>query len=146
MSEEEIYKGNVLIAKFMGYQILNKKYQTQTWSSSNESTWTWTEGEIVCDKNGKEVYDEDKEPYYHLEDLPFYTSWDLIMTVIKEIQSQYETEDSFGILIDISTTHIKISNDDFKYVDSKPQDSWICFDIKRVWKACVEYIKWYNNE
>ena len=37
MIKEQIKEGNELIAKFMGYQILLKKYQYQNFNSSNES-------------------------------------------------------------------------------------------------------------
>ena len=87
MTDEEILNGNELIAKFMGYQILNKKYETQYMCSSNESAWTVTEGEIVCDSQGREVDDESQEPYLYLEHLPFNSSWDWLIPVVEKIIS-----------------------------------------------------------
>ena len=85
MSEQEILENNKLIAEFMGYQILHKKYQTRHMCSSNESDWVVEYGEIVCDTNGNEVDDEKQEPFYSLEDLPFNYSWDWLMPVISEL-------------------------------------------------------------
>jgi hypothetical protein len=122
---------NKLIGLFMGYQILHKKYQTQTWCSSNESTWDFSEGFIVCDINGHEVDDNDNEPYFYIEDLPFKNSWDWLMPVVKKIY-------------------------DFKDIDKyKESDGWYAYygletflfsvDIESVYLKCVEFIIWYNN-
>jgi len=69
------------------------KFQTQEFHSSNESHWVWDEGEIVVNSNGHEVSDSNNEPYYHLEHLPFDSSWNWLMPVLNKISDEVEIED-----------------------------------------------------
>jgi hypothetical protein len=73
-------------------------------------------------------------------------SWDWIIPVLRKIQSIYETDKSFGVLIDISTTHVRISSDDFTCTIGKPDENWIPFDISNVYHVVVEFIKFYNQK
>ncbi len=99
---------NELIAKFMGYQILRKKYETQRMCSSNESNWVIDEDDIVCDIKGREVDDETQEPYFELESLPFNRSWEWLMPVVEKIESLTHVE---------LKTYNNVSFRRFKHVD-----------------------------
>lgn len=141
MSEEEILGGNKLIAEFMGYQILHKNYQTRVWCSSNESTWEVTEDDIVCDSNGNEVDDETQEPYFELECLPFYTSWDWLMPVWNKILKWGQGE--FGINWEQSIDEMFITIGTTK--DNQFIIKWLnTGEIEEVFYVVVEFIKWYN--
>ena len=123
----DIKESNKLIAEFMEIELFN---HSLFGLMSNEEEHVGEEGQPMP--------------------LSYHFSWDWLMPVVETIQSLNETNESFGALIDISTTHIKISTSigskNFNYVDSKPQKDWKPFDIKRVYKAVVEFIKWYNNQ
>ena len=74
-----------LIAKFTGYQILNKKFEIKSYNSSNEYYWTSTEGDVVCNSAGNIMDNEDQEPIDELDDLPFRSSWDWLMEAVEKI-------------------------------------------------------------
>ena len=86
MTQEEINDYNRRCAEFLGYQILNKKFQYENYNSSNESYFSWTEGNIVCDKKGNIVY-IDTEPLFELEELPFNSDWNRIHEVVNGIKN-----------------------------------------------------------
>jgi hypothetical protein len=129
---ENIEEGNKIISEFMGYQILRKKYQTQHYCSSNESTWVVDEGDIVCDDNGNEVDDERQEPYFELEFLPFNSSWDWLMPVWKKITNTCPPFNKNN------------QSDGYFAYNSVPiflED----VNIEKTWYYIVKYINWYNN-
>ena len=165
MTYDEILEGNELIARFMGYQILYKKYETRYMSSSNESDWVVTEGEIVCDSNGNEVDDINNEPYYDLRSLPFNSSWDWLMPVIDKIEN-----------LDVSDLHYKFDvegeeRSNFSHFDfdmecrTNGYSSCVWMElqldpvqmvagdfkkiyptrIESVWNTVVEFIKYYEK-
>lgn len=131
MTLEQIKEGNKLIAEFMGYQILHKKYEYLNFNSSNESYWDITEGDIVCDENGNEVDALDNYPFYSLEDLPFHSSWDWLMPVVSKCSKTkgfYDTK---------FQTYCKGALF-FEDLD-------LYSPIDDIYKAVVEFIKWYNE-
>lgn len=121
MKEQEIIEGNKLIAEFMEYQILHKRFQYQSWNSSNESYFSTDTGDIVCDKHGHEVnLYPDGDPLMELSELPFNSSWDWLMPVIT-----------------------KCIEKNIWYSDWTNQlhDGLLEQDIEQCWIACVEFIK-----
>ena len=77
-------------------------------------------GIIECIKDG-----ENEWHFFHPQDMEFQTSWDWLMPVVTKCLDIY---------------HIEQMNDDlnFKFYDS-------IGDIKKTYKAVVEFIKFYNE-
>ena len=127
MTKQEIIEGNKLIAEFMGYKL---------------------DGDIVrsapLDADGFDSYDG--LVGYKITHAQYDSSWDRLMTVVDKIQKIYETKREFGVIIEITTTHIRISMKSFNYYIDKTSDDWIPFDIKILFKVVVEFIKWYNTQ
>lgn len=136
-----------LIAKFMGFQILNAKYETRVFHSSNESSFEWEEGEIVCDENGKEVCDYNQEPYYSLESLPFDEDWNWLMSVVEKI-------DSLGKWAFAIDSHpYPVSDTCVLIHDAHERGIYNCIveeihenKMTAVYNACVKFIKLYNKQ
>lgn len=126
MNNQEILEGNKLIAEFLGFEFKNGITQNEVFYTLEKEHPIYLQG-------------------YSYKCAKFHSSWDWLMPVVEKIQNLYRTSEYFGALINISTTHISISCADFNYCDSKPQKDWEPFDIIRVWKAVIEFIKWYNK-
>lgn len=160
MQEQEIIEGNKLIAEFMGYQILHKKFQYQNFNSSNESYFANGEGKIVCDKDGHEVnLYPDGDPLEDLSELPFNSSWDWLMPVVEKIE---EIEVNNGAFTDYYDVHImpdaiiinKQSDENNPLFINNKSDgcgsvecSMPTFENKMtaLFYTVVEFIKWYNE-
>lgn len=132
MKRSEINESNELIAKFMGYQILHRKYQYQNFNSSNESYFQDDEGEIVCDEHGREVnLYPDGDPLFSLSELPFHKDWNLLMPVVEKIHTMEEYTEEY---ISEQVIYAPI-------LQAIP-----LYGIRGVWNEVVEFIKWYNEE
>jgi hypothetical protein len=130
----EIEEGNELISEFMGYQVLNKRYQVKSYNSSNEYYWAYEEGEIVCDADGNEVNDHGLEPFVSLDELPFFDSWDWLMPAVEKLGTWFwidcEGNGSFDLtylMEETMTHHLRMG------------------EIGGVWECVVEGIKYYNE-
>ena len=125
MNSTEILNSIILVSEFMGYKILHKKFQYQNYSSSNESYFAEDQGDIVCDKNGREVnLYPDRDPLCSLSELPFNSDWNWLMDVIIKIEDTTITG----------------------YVaPGKPKITLIT-DKKLVYKQVVEFIEWFNEQ
>lgn len=127
-----------LISKFMGW---TTHIRTNHWISTDV-----------------EEYDNIKLPerlswindgYINIKSAEFDKSWDWLMPVVEKIQSIYETDEYFGVLIDICTTHVKISiveegfttTIDLKFLDGQEPIT----KTEAVCQAVVEFIEWYND-
>ena len=149
---ENIVENNRIIAEFMGYKILHRKFQYRYWNSSDESYFETNEGNIVCDEDGYEVnLYPDGDPLFELEELPFHSSWDWLMPVVEKIEKSLCTDNKTGNrfypYVSIGLTHCEITKsqkfvgEDW-YVVSRCGNS----KIEATWKVVVEFIKWYNNQ
>ena len=144
MTEQEISDNKILVAKFMGYQLLTKKYESRTYNSSNEFYYELNEGEIVCDENGNEVNFYNDESLYSLEDIPFNT-WDVLMEVVEKIEFLgFNTFINYDINIRDNKKHICQISDhihaNYPYIYIRGVDK-----ITSVYMAVVEFIKWYTT-
>lgn len=147
MAQEEIQTYNKLCAKFLGYQVLHKKFQ-QLWStSSNEYEFVWEEGEIVCDKEGDEVQIyPDADPLTDLADLPFDSNWNWIMEVVERIEK-------LKFIIDISSDSCLIQSSDGEYSESSNRMVNCSHQIyltevskkEAVITAIYQFLTWYNE-
>jgi hypothetical protein len=124
-----------IIAKFMGYKIENKKFETLQYHSSNESDWVWDEGKIVT-LEGDEVCDYNNEPYFLLEDLPFNKNWDWLMPVVEKIES-------LGYTFKITGNIVTINHPFFEDIGYRKTD---LSKIEAVYLGVLMFIKWYNNQ
>lgn len=120
MTNEEIIEGNKLIAKFMGGKFRKSK-----------------------DKNTLNKYFDlkDKGYFYYENEICYHASWDWIMPVVEKIES-------FGFYTNILSAdndnkkhamHITLVNEEEQY------SLWYESKILAVYKAVVEFIKWYNQ-
>jgi hypothetical protein len=77
-------------------------------------------------------------------DLKFDSNWNWIMEVVEKIQSTYKTEKSYGVIIEICTTHISIvvEDQDFTVDFKKTNLSKIEGLVQAIW----EFLNWYNNQ
>jgi len=119
-TKEEIIEGNKLIAEFMGY-----------------------EKTIYSDVFNGDLYalDVSKGEIYAISQMQYHTSWDWIMPVVEKIES-------FGFYTNILSAdndnkkhamHITLVNEEEQY------SLWYESKILAVYKAVVEFIKWYNQ-
>lgn len=138
MTEQEISDNKILVAKFMGYQLLTKKYESRTYNSSNEFYYELNEGEIVCDKNGNEVNFYNDEPLYSLEDIPFNT-WDTLIPIVQKIK----LDASSKLLLERGG----ISDSILPYIESvRPiSKALLNLNIEELWNEIVIWVKWYNT-
>jgi len=78
---------------------------------------------------------------YSDEELPYFTDWNWLMEVVEKIESLHESN---NILIGTNITYVQIHNkitneqETFKGVSN--------IKIEAVYNACVEFIKWYNQQ
>lgn len=148
MKREEIDKGNEAIAKWAGYKIMFKKFQYQNFNSSNESYFECGEGDIVCDEDGYEVnLSPDGDPLTNLSELPFYSSWEFLMSIVEKIcrlkvgddkeYVEYSYPRTFGMLND-KTGQIMVRLNGHQLFEADTL-------IEATWKAVVDFIEWYDK-
>lgn len=108
-----------------------------------------------CGKNDGSLYTfpgvsellSNNEIWYELKDSKFHTSWDWLMPVLEKI----ETLNDLGKDVNISTyiiynkTYINVTHYNIGGIKSilinKEETKFL-----NTYVACVEFIKWYNNE
>ena len=75
-----------------------------------------------------------------------YHNWSDVHKVLDKIQSIYETDDVFGALLDICTTHVRISivDEDFNETIDLKGDNPLT-KLQAMYKIVVEFIEWYND-
>lgn len=128
---EEIIEGNRLIAEFMGLKEVR-------W---NGEKLLWVEKDFVEDfTNVNDYSNVSKFDWEHAlpqtEELYYHSSWDWLMSVVEKIES-------LGFWFNIIGAESWIQNNELEFLpeihifeDTK---------IKSSWKACIEFIKWYNE-
>ena len=123
----ETTEGNKLIAEFMG-----ASFKTQKIGENVRINTYW-----------------DNPPCYqgvNLENLKYHSSWDWLMPVVEKIENLITTIDEIG------GGQVLIFNDCCKinpYKMDAPKGT--LFEVKgnkkqSIWLACVEFIKWYNDQ
>ena len=132
MTQEEINKGNKIIAEFMG--ILES------------SGTTLSESGIIVSAKGYDYRGE----FLLLDELRYDTSWDWLMPVVEKIEAKGFWTAIYG--------HTSFENK-YKSCSIKKQDKnseggyvynfegeWFESKIEAVFQACVDFAKWYNNQ
>lgn len=116
MNKEEIMAGNVLIAEFMGFVKEDKFYKYIEWDENS-------------DDFGGQFYIEPQNMYFN-------TSWDWIMPVVEKINEI----DNFKFRVEVCYKSCYIWDGDVQISVWGNCESTII----AVYKAVVEFIKWYN--
>ena len=116
METNEILNGNKLIAKFMGLK---------TGKELGKDRWQNDYFDISNTINGQRN-----------ELLLFDTSWDWLMPVVEKIEFHS------AHLVEIGLHSCTIKNVDLTWVHTSQGNS----KIEAVWLACVEFIKWHNEQ
>ena len=75
--------------------------------------------------------------YFHERDLKFHKDWNWLMEVVEKIES-------LGYSVNISSSMVYINGDNSRIVSSFNIGFKIT-KIEAVYNACVEFIKWYNE-
>lgn len=113
-------ENNRLIAVFMGWELKH---------NPNISQKTWN--------NKEKGYCRDKESTF----FEYSKDWNWLMEVVEKIESLHESN---NVLIGTNITYVQIHNkvrneqETFKGVSN--------IKIESVYNACVEFIKWYNEQ
>jgi len=125
MTKEEIFEGNKLIAKFMGWEVDDY--------TGREVNY-FVEGQL-------DVYPKVVSDWVAFQHMKFHSSWDWLMSVVEKIES-------LGIYTDIckrvNTKYHNVTIDDVnskKYIADRDSLS----KKEAVWNACIEFIKHYNS-
>ena len=149
MENKEIIEGNGIIAKWAGYRIMFKEFQYRNFNSSDESYFADDEGDIVCDENGHEVnLYPDGDPLTDLSQLPFDSSWELLMPIVEKIcrlkvgdgreYVEYSYPRTFGMLND-KTGQIMVRLNGHQLFEADTL-------IEATWKAVVNFIEYQNKK
>ena len=126
---ENIIENNKLIAKFMG---LNK-----TKMFFNLKTGNYVKKETAdCDIKVVDVYLKNNKPitnfYYH-------SDWNWLMQVVEKIENLSKEGETY--MFSITKFSARVTYKGSRIVDL-PIDNT---KIEAVYNACVEFIKWYNE-
>jgi hypothetical protein len=137
MNKEEIIEGNELIVSFLGWTkySYNQKYDLthcRDYDCYNIGEFS-KYSDIYIPESGNLP-----AAHYNLE---FHSSWSWLMPVVEKIESIGETDKSYGVLCDITTTYIRIGPIS---IDLKIKKN--LSKIEAVYNAIVEFIKWYNTQ
>ena len=129
-------ENNKLIAEFMGVTLKDNKFYID-FDKHKENLH-----HSICVFEGVA-----NSPIYELEErkLKFHCSWDWLMPVVEKIEDIDEEDDDntkrFNVIIEQCVCSI-IENHTSEGFPIQDGDT----KIEAVYKAVVEFIKWYNNE
>lgn len=113
--DNETLEGNKLIAEFMGMNFLSTHFDSAGYEQYSYS---------VSDEISKQVYGYTGATTFL--DNQFNSSFDWLMPVVEKI---IELKNIYGVYAEIS----------------KVAEALLLIDIKVLWLAVVEFIKWYNQ-
>jgi hypothetical protein len=141
MTQEEITKGNQLIARFMGYRIIE---------NLKEKEWTIFEhGKYGADWLFMS-YDRDSFDEKVKELFKYHSSWEQLMPVVEKIESiQDEFHGYFLVAIasngcTIQGTNLRTDPDNFH--PAYFNDVTLSTKIESTWYAVTQFIQWYNTQ
>lgn len=119
------YDGNVLIARFLGCD-----------NSMNPDGSYELYQYLECINGG-----EDEQHFYLPEDMKFHKSFDWLMPVVDEIGYIV-----FGVKEGESWKTYHTYEELLHRVTNKTSSDYLINDNESLWLACVEWIKWHNNQ
>lgn len=126
MTNEEIIKGKLLIAKFM-------EYTHDEFEDDDDMTITYYCHNHLENISGKEPWEttvDDWTSWLRPDEMKFDTLWDWLMDVIEAIKAT-----------DIDDV---VEEESYKYIE-KIDDALTNMRIDLAFEAVVEFIKWYNT-
>jgi hypothetical protein len=131
MINKQIIKDNIIIAKFMGWNILpfEKRYALDGWYYGINSKGKRYNGLCAISKNNCWLAIAAKVKYH--------SSWDWLMPVVEKIESLDYKVDIFYKYAQVSTMDEDFICRSFAINHSK---------IQEVWEMVVKFIKWYNKQ
>ena len=140
MTTEEIKQGNELIAKFMGYQIDDTKQFFPYTHFYKMTTDKYTYDQL--DINSVRSYTEGFVfGYEYSIEKRYDNSWDWIMPVVEKIESLNDFNNSVVIGKYWVVITVPVNKSPNKYFENKRYND----KLYNTWKACIEFIKWYNE-
>jgi len=121
---EEIIENNILIAEFLGGEL-------ELWEAEDRL------GDDVIN-NAYYMHFPNSIDIIAIEDLDYHENWNCLMEVVEKIENHNEFCNILftpnGCAIDVN-----IENGFHYSIDCDTK-------IEAVYKACIEFIKWFNNE
>lgn len=141
---------NELIAEFMGEVICAATSDVPPFTSSAREFKTFSECQEFCDKWRGEGY----KPFLKRGPMEYGTSWDWLMPVVEKIEGVKLTDDGLrvfstgaNVTIFYKACQIEYEPDDESGDDHDEWDTQTQGETKHeaVYKAVVEFIKWYNE-
>ena len=138
-----IQENGKLICEFMELRTIDKRAKKNPQFHIPFSTIVYADYYLGCCSLEPELD-------VHASDTLFHESWDWLMEVVGKIEGLYETEELYGQVFDISTTHIKIT----KHLPGPKYHKPIIIDLKltpmkkieATYKAVVKFIQWYQKK
>lgn len=142
INNKDIQENGKLICEFMELRTIDKRAKKNPQFHIPFSTIVG-----VDDNYGHPCLEQ--ETYVRASDTLFHESWDWLMEVVEKIEGLYETEELYGQVFDISTTHIKIT----KHLPGPKYHKPIIIDLKltpmkkieATYKSVVKFIQWYQK-
>lgn len=114
-----IIENNKLIAEFLGRN-----------GKINKSLYTWKGIDALLSGG-----------WVPIEQMKFHSDWNWLMQVVEKIESLHETN---NVLIGTNITYVQIHN---KVINEQEIFKGVSnIKIEAVYNACVEFIKWYNEQ
>lgn len=135
MTQEEIIKGNKIIAEFMGW----KRSLIESLSTVDLGGYY-----TIGVPHSQTMYNK---PYADIDLLKFNSSWDWLMTVIERVEniSRDPLHGKFGVYIGSNCCTIQGSKMLTNVYKVYFQDHYASTKIEATWVAIVNFIEWHNN-
>ena len=132
---------NKIIAEFMGLRSTNKCIRDENGKYydyfANLKFSCIKEQEIQIEsENGWGLVEQD---FLFIEDLKFHSDWNWLMEVVEKIES-------LGFVFQIHHNVVNIFNGETKENGIYNETFQGKTKIKTIYNACVEFIKWYNEQ
>lgn len=124
---KETIEGNKLIAEFMG-----NKCKDDLWYMPNQSQFAF---------QGDYSYKMDA---FYSKDLKFHSSWDWLMPVVERIRHSNIGDVGYGVTFHVQNDACWFGIDNSRH---KELNTYMEKELQEaVWKAVIEFIKWYNEQ
>jgi hypothetical protein len=121
MENNEIIKGNKLIAEFMGYKYYPHPAKDSGWRK--EKGHLKLHGYFLCRTN---------------KQLEYHSSWDWLMPVVEKISETYTVNiQSYPVM----GFDVRFNEGTYRRAYSENESA-----IKAVWTAVIKFIEWYNQK
>lgn len=140
---KETTENNILLAEFLGWKretvVRGRNGRTYDFLCPEYIEVIGESDAEYCSDCGRDTYRKD---YLFGEDLLFHSSWDWLMLVVEKIET-LETEDKRTFTIDMHLDSVLIfeyalTADEVVFTEGEGR-------LKNLHNACIEFVKWYNE-